>query len=287
MPSKFLLGGGFGRSRGRGVREFDRNGRDNDRNGRDNRNGGYKGDHRGRNEDHGHHNEGHYNEGGYYNGPRNGQRILEDKPEDNGQYETVPQLDDEFDINPPEKSTNWADDEYEEEIVKSPKSPPVAKPSFTEVRQPYEKSFTAPEPVLDLRDKLKAMRLEKGDQPQGGGNQHFAKRNYQAPQYDQNFAPRPVAGLSDQYFSQRVVSPDGNRTQQRSSSGNSGGKSVAGNLPRPKRNTENFEPSFAPPEMRILCARPGLKHYDRPYSTRDVLVVNDLFGDPDDLVSFV
>ena len=35
--------------------------------------------------------------------------------------------------------------------------------------------------------------------------------------------------------------------------------------------------------MRILAAQPGLRRYNRDYTTRDVLVVNDLFGDPQDL----
>ena len=49
-------------------------------------------------------------------------------------------------------------------------------------------------------------------------------------------------------------------------------------LPRPKRNTENFNPSHEPPQMRVLFAPSGLKRYldHRSYTTRDVLVVNDL-----------
>ena len=35
--------------------------------------------------------------------------------------------------------------------------------------------------------------------------------------------------------------------------------------------------------MRILAAQPGLRKYNREYTTRDVLVVNDLFGDPRDM----
>ncbi len=62
---------------------------------------------------------------------------------------------------------------------------------------------------------------------------------------------------------------------------------VAGNLPRPKKNTENFDPSHDPPEMRILCAREGLSKYDRPCSTRDVIVVHGLFCEPDDYVRSV
>jgi len=149
----------------------------------------------------------------------------------------------EYDINPPAQSTNWADDEYEEEEAAAAPLPSSDPPQAT---------ASCEEPVFDLRDKLKSMRL-------GGQTQ------------------KPIQPINDQ---QQFLGSWGQRAV-------SNQKSVAGNLPRPKRNTENFDPSFAPPEMRILCARSGLAHYDRPYSTRDVLVVNDLFCDPDDLVRIV
>eukprot|EP00095_Tigriopus_kingsejongensis_P010406 maker-scaffold203_size261420-snap-gene-0.13 protein:Tk10406 transcript:maker-scaffold203_size261420-snap-gene-0.13-mRNA-1 annotation:"PREDICTED: uncharacterized protein LOC100207802" len=57
-------------------------------------------------------------------------------------------------------------------------------------------------------------------------------------------------------------------------------------LPRPKRNTENFNPSYAPAEMRILAAQPGLKKYNRDYTSRDVLVVNGLFCGENDLTIY-
>ena len=50
-------------------------------------------------------------------------------------------------------------------------------------------------------------------------------------------------------------------------------RSAAGNLPRPKKNTENFNPCHDPPEARILFATPGMSHYDRPHYSRDVIVV--------------
>ena len=54
--------------------------------------------------------------------------------------------------------------------------------------------------------------------------------------------------------------------------------------PRPKKNTESFVPSHNPPEMRLLFAPPGRVLYERDYSTRDVVMVMDLFGsDPSDL----
>ena len=68
--------------------------------------------------------------------------------------------------------------------------------------------------------------------------------------------------------------------------GGGGGGSAAGRLPMPKRNTENFNPSHEPTEMRILVATPGLKKYNREYTSRDVLMVTDLFCDPDDLTIY-
>lgn len=147
---------------------------------------------------------------------------------------------DEYDIRAPTQSLNWADEEYEDDPIPVPSNdPPPAQAS---------------EPVFDLRDKLKAMRLA------GGHNNQ-----------PQQKAPEPISDT------QQFLGSWGQRatTHQRT---------AAGKLPLPKRNTENFEPSHAPPEMRILAARPGLKHYDRPYSSRDVLVVSDLFCAPDDLV---
>lgn len=150
---------------------------------------------------------------------------------------------DEFDIHAPTQSINWADDEYEDDPIPVPAREPEPGP-------PPQAS----EPVFDLRDKLKAMRLAGGQNGQ-----------------QQQKAPEPISDT------QQFLGSWGQRASTHQ-------KTAAGKLPLPKRNTENFLPSYAPPEMRILAARPGLKHYDRPYSSRDVLVVNDLFCDPDDLV---
>ena len=35
--------------------------------------------------------------------------------------------------------------------------------------------------------------------------------------------------------------------------------------------------------MRVVVATPGLARYDRPHTTRDVIIVSDLFGPPGDL----
>lgn len=55
------------------------------------------------------------------------------------------------------------------------------------------------------------------------------------------------------------------------------------NRNRKPRNTENFEPSHAPPDMRILVAKTGLEVYNREHTTRDVVMVKDLFCDEDNL----
>jgi hypothetical protein len=52
---------------------------------------------------------------------------------------------------------------------------------------------------------------------------------------------------------------------------------------KPKKNTENFQPSHEPTEMRIIAVPSGLVRYDRDISTRDVILVPDLFCKPADL----
>ena len=80
-------------------------------------------------------------------------------------------------------------------------------------------------------------------------------------------------------------------------------------MARPKKNTENFSPCHEPPPMRVIVATPGLTRYgpityqysgqseasihltnkkplfryDRAHTTRDVIIVSDLFGPPGDL----
>jgi len=168
-----LLGGGFGRSRGRGVRDYDRHNNGDNNYHRNNRNDdNYEHDDRtgGRN--------------GGYNGGRNGD-------------------------------------------------------NFNSYRN---EASTGEEPALDLRDKLKAMRLGRGDQQQ---QQQQQQRSPLQPSNDQ------------QYYNGSRQQQQQQQRQHKKPVAPSYVKTVAGNLPLPKRNTENFEPSYAPPEMRILCARSG------------------------------
>ena len=55
------------------------------------------------------------------------------------------------------------------------------------------------------------------------------------------------------------------------------------NKHRKPKNTENFSPDHTPPEMRIVFADSGLETYNKPHSTRDVVVVKDLFCKEDNL----
>lgn len=52
---------------------------------------------------------------------------------------------------------------------------------------------------------------------------------------------------------------------------------------RKPKNTETFEPSHAPPDMRLVIAKAGLEVYNREHTSRDVVMVNDLFCDQDDM----
>ena len=49
-----------------------------------------------------------------------------------------------------------------------------------------------------------------------------------------------------------------------------------------KKNTESFEPSHKPPDMRIIVENGGQK-YKRKYKSNDVIIVNGLFCNNDDL----
>jgi len=57
-------------------------------------------------------------------------------------------------------------------------------------------------------------------------------------------------------------------------------------LTRPKKNTENFNPCHEAPPMRVVVATPGLAKFDQQSTTRDVIIVSDLFGDPRDMTLY-
>lgn len=54
---------------------------------------------------------------------------------------------------------------------------------------------------------------------------------------------------------------------------------------RRHKNTETFEPSFIPPDMRLIVETGGDK-YPREHRTNDVIVIHNLFCDKDDMTIY-
>ena len=65
-----------------------------------------------------------------------------------------------------------------------------------------------------------------------------------------------------------------------------GSHSQHNKLPRPKKNTENFNPCHSPPPMRLVVAAPGRAKFNQQTTTRDVIIVSDLFGDQADMTIY-
>ena len=120
---------------------------------------------------------------------------------------------------------------------------------------------TAEPEVKDLREKLNAMRMSPGN------NQHHQRRQNGENRHNRNRGGGHHNGGNHQ--------PGRNHQVQNTH-----------RLPMPKRNTVNFDPSHAPADMRIIAAVPGLAKYNRSYTTRDVVMVNDIFGDVNDLTIY-
>ena len=119
---------------------------------------------------------------------------------------------------------------------------------------------TAEPEVKDLREKLNAMRMSSG-----GNNQHHQRRQNGENRHNRNRGGGHHSNGGNHH-------PGRNHQVQNTH-----------RLPMPKRNTVNFDPSHAPADMRIIAAEPGLTKYNRSYTTRDVVLVNDIFGDVNDL----
>lgn len=138
---------------------------------------------------------------------------------------------------------NWADYSFDEDLPVDPEPPVVDQPTRKERSNRSPKQAAGPQQQTeDLRNKLNRNRRQQ--QQQNGSHHHNSNS-----------------------------SGGGGRGGSTHSSSGTGRKP----LPRPKKNTENFNPCHDPPDMRVLCAPPGLSRYTRPYSTRDVAVVTDLF----------
>jgi len=158
---------------------------------------------------------------------------------------------------------NWADYSFDEDLPVDPEPehhdtesrPPPARSADNRShnRSPRNGTGTGsgnqahpPQQHEDLRNKLNRNRRQQQQPQNGNSNHHNTTTNQHNNRQEQH------------------------QQQQHSAAGRKP-------LPRPKKNTENFNPSHEPPEMRILCAPPGLSRYPRAYSTRDVAVVTDLF----------
>ena len=137
-------------------------------------------------------------------------------------------------------------------------------------------------PVVDLRETLQRRRQQQQQEaavlisPDGDDRQRkeFLSNSNRGSQSSLNSVGRKVRR-------------DSNRTRKKEGGRNRGDQndlnSQRPSLPRPKKNTENFSPSHSPPEMRILFAPPNKDSFTRPLSTRDVLVVADMFCAAEDL----
>jgi len=148
---------------------------------------------------------------------------------------------------------NWADYSFDEDLP---------------VDQPEQQQQSSSSPSMPDQQQHQGMRKERPNrspksapQQQGQAEDLRNKLNRNRRQQQQNGHHNNSGG-------------GGGRGGQHSSSHSSSGRKP---LPRPKKNTENFNPCHDPPDMRVLCAPPGLSRYTRPYSTRDVAVVTDLF----------
>ena len=137
---------------------------------------------------------------------------------------------------------------------------------------------------VDLRQKLNDKRSSNPTFDQGSNDHNQRQQNGGSNSYGDNnrHQQRPSRGVVQSNWASKSeferYSNDNNRGYRERDSNenhksNNQVQSAAGKLPRPKKNTENFNPSHKPPEMRILFATPGAKQYDRKCGSRDVIVV--------------
>ena len=143
------------------------------------------------------------------------------------------------------------------------------------------------EQPTDLRQKLNEKRAANPGYEQGSSDYHQQNQNgnYNNGHRDNNRnhqkpASRGVVQSNwasksefERYSNDKGRGFKGNRATNDGNFNSNQAPSAAGKLPRPKKNTENFNPCHDPPQMRILSATPGVKYYDRPCGSRDVIVV--------------
>ena len=137
----------------------------------------------------------------------------------------------------------------------------------------------------DLRQKLNEKRAANTTVDRAAHSHNQRQQNGNSNGYSDNsrHQQKPFRGNvqndrannSDRYSNDKSRGYRGRDREEHTNNSkpNKHAQSAAGNLPRPKKNTENFNPCYDPPEMRILFATPGVQHYDRPCGSRDVIVV--------------
>ena len=160
--------------------------------------------------------------------------------------------------------------------------------------------------VRDLRDKLNSMRMNGSGDHQQQQQYHHHQQQQQPRQQRNKFSV--VQGRGG-----KPGRPDRNdRNNDRNHQGGHGRPDRNQQVQNAHRlplvttgNTKNFNPSHEPAQMRILAAPPNLRkygdieikknlhfsnsgnyRYNRPYQSRDVVMVSDLFGDPNDLTTY-
>jgi len=140
---------------------------------------------------------------------------------------------------------------------------------------------------FDLRDKLNR-RERRGDR-----DQYDDSRNHGDSRRNNGDTRRSSDDDHRRHDGDNRRRPDGDRNGRGGSRRNNvrgdnsrGGANNSGKLSRPKKNTENFNPCHEAPPMRVVVATPGLAKYDRQSTTRDVIIVSDLFGDPGDMTIY-
>ena len=114
----------------------------------------------------------------------------------------------------------------------------------------------------------------RGRGGRGGGRDH---EELSGLMDDMNLRDNDLRHRLNQRNQEPVDRSQHSRLQGRGNGGRAGRQ-----LPRPKKNTENFNPCHEPTDMRLLVAQPSLKKFNQEVTSRDVVIVTDLFGSPDD-----
>jgi len=137
---------------------------------------------------------------------------------------------------------------------------------------------------FDLREKLNRDRYYDRGHHDDGRQEDFRHDKRQQGQGDR----RGKGGNNRRNNQNNDDRRNNHSNDDRRSNHNNDGKhqSNSSKLARPKKNTENFNPCHEAPPMRIVVATPGLSKFNQQSTTRDVIIVSDLFGDPRDMTIY-